>query len=84
MKGGYQIIDFQDVNITTENGATVVGIYEEIEGTHRKAVLVEGITIDGVEKRSCFVDCESGDNSFSFAAYGKTFTIGHDDKITIA
>lgn len=84
MKGGYQIIDFQDVNITTENGATVVGIYEEIEGTHRKAILVEGVTIDGVEKRSCFVDCEAGDNSFSFTAYGKTFTIGHDNTITIA
>lgn len=31
LKGGYKIIDFQDVDITTENGAAVIGIYEEIE-----------------------------------------------------
>lgn len=83
MKGGYQIIDFMDVNLTA-TGVTIPGIYEEIEGTHRKAILVEGITIEKVEKRNCFVDCEVSGDNFTFTAYGKTFTIGQDDKVTIA
>lgn len=83
MKGGYQSVDFKDVNITAD-GAVVTGIYESIEGSYRKALLVEGVTIDGVEKRSCFVDCEAGEGNFSFTAYGKTFTITPDDKISIA
>lgn len=83
MKGGYQVVDFGDVNLTAD-GTTIVGIYESIEGTYRKALLVEGVTIDGVEKRACFVDCESGENSFTFTAYGKTFTITNDDKVTVA
>lgn len=83
MKGGYQIIDFKDVNITAD-GSTITGIYESIEGTHRKALLVEGVTFDGVEKRACFVDCEAGEGSFTFTLYGKTFTITSDDKVTVS
>lgn len=84
LKGGYKIIDFQDVNITTENGATVVGIYEEIEKSHRKAILISGVTIDGVEKPDCFIDCEVQDGNYVFSAYGKTFTITEENNVTIA
>lgn len=83
MKGGYQVVDFGDVNLTSD-GVTIVGIYESIEGTYRKALLVEGVTIDNVEKRACFVDCEAGEGNFTFTAYGKTFTITNDDKVTVA
>lgn len=83
MKGGYQIVDFDDVNITAD-GATITGIYDSIEGSYRKALLVEGVTLEGVEKRACFVDCEAGEGNFNFSAYGKTFTISNDDKVTVA
>lgn len=83
-RGGYKIIDFKDVNILTEGGATVTGIYEEIEKRHRKAILVSGITIDGIEKPDCFVDCEVSGSNYTFTAYGKTFTITNADKVTIA
>lgn len=84
VKGGYKIIDFKDVNITTAGGATVAGIYETIEHTHRKALMVSGVTIDGVEKPDCFISCDVADGSYTFSAYGKTFTISNADKITIA
>lgn len=84
LKGGYKIIDFQDVNILAEGGAVVIGIYEEIEKSHRKAILISGVTIDGVEKPDCFIDCEVQDSSYTFSAYGKSFTITAEDKITIA
>lgn len=83
-RGGYKIIDFRDVNITTGTGATVSGIYESIEKNHRKAILISGITIDNVEKPDCFVDCEVSGSNYTFTAYGKTFTITAEDKVTIA
>lgn len=84
VRGGYHILDFKDQNITTDAGATIVGIYESIEGSYRKAILVSGVTIDGVEYRDTFVNPTSGDNNYTFSAYGKTFTITNDDKVTIA
>lgn len=83
-RGGYKIIDFKDVNILTDGGATVTGIYKDIEKRHRKAILISGITIDGVEKPDCFVDCEGSGSNYTFTAYGKTFTITNADKVTIA
>lgn len=81
-KGGYKIVNFHDINIVTTDGATVLGVYESIESSHRKAILISGITIDGVEKPDCFIDCEVSDGNYTFAAYGKTFTVTHDDKVT--
>ena len=83
-RGGYKIIDFGDVNILTEGGATVTGIYEDIKKAHRKAILISGITIDNVEKPDCFVDCDVSGSNYTFTAYGKTFTITNADKVTIA
>lgn len=83
-RGGYHIVDFKDTNITTENGATIVGIYEEIEGSYRKAILISGITIDGVEQRDTWADPSHGENNYTFTAYGKTFTITSEEKVTIA
>ena len=84
IKGGYKIIDFNDVNIITGDGATVQGIYDDIKNSHRKAIMVSGITIDGVEKPDCFVDCEVSGSDYKFSAYGKTFTITSENKVTFA
>lgn len=84
MNGGYKILDFKDQNITAAEGGTVAGIFEEIEASHRKAILVSGVTIDGVEQRDTFVDPVVNAGSYTFTAYGKTFTITSEDKITIA
>lgn len=83
LKGGYKIIDFKDVNITTGAGVTVTGIYEDIEKSHRKAILLSGITIDGVEKPDCFVDCEVTDGNYKFTAYSKTWEITNADLVTV-
>lgn len=84
LKGGYKIVDFRDVNIETENGAVITGIYDGLENNHRKAVMISGVVIDGVEKPNCFVDCEITDGSYTFKAYGKTFTVTAEDKVSIA
>lgn len=84
IKGGYKIIDFKDVNILTGVGATVPGIYDDIKKSYRKAIMVSGITIDAVEKPDCFVDCEVSGSDYKFSAYGKTFTITSENKVTFA
>lgn len=83
LKGGYKIIDFKDINITTGEAVTVVGIYESIEKSHRKAIMLSGITIDNVEKPDCFVDCEVTDGNYTFTAYGKTWTITNENAVTV-
>lgn len=83
LKGGYKIIDFHDVNITTGTGVTVIGVYESIEKSHRKAIMLSGVTIDNVEKPDCFVDCEVTDSNYTFTAYGKTWTITNADEVTV-
>ena len=82
-KGGYQIIDFGDVNITS-TGVTVLGLHKAIESSYRKAILISGVTLNGVEQRDCFVDCTNTSGNYTFSAYGKTFTISAGDKVTIA
>lgn len=82
--GGYAIIDFGDNDIVTGTGATIEGIYEAIEGSYRKAILISGITVDGIEKRDCFVCPEITDSNYTFTAYGKTFTITAENKVTFA
>lgn len=82
--GGYVIIDFKDINITAEAGITVVGIFNDLETSGRKAVLVSGVTLDGVEQRDVFVDPIVNAGNYTFTAYGKTFTVTSDNNVTIA
>lgn len=84
VKGGYQIVDFKDTNITTGTPVVITGVYSAIENNYRKPILIAGITIDGVEKADCFVDCTLSDGSFTFSIYGKNATIANDDTVTLA
>lgn len=80
--GGYHIVDFGDVNIVTGTASVIAGIYESIEGSHRKQIMISGVTLDGVEQRDCFVDCEVNESNYTFSAYGKTWTITSGDSVT--
>lgn len=53
-KGGYQIINLNDHPHTSGVGAVHEGIYDKIEGT-RKAILLSGIIIDGVEYHDTYI-----------------------------
>lgn len=83
LKGGYQIVDFKDINITT-TGVVIVGIYETIEASHRKALLASGITIDGVAYRDTWIDPTHADNNYTVTIAGHTVTITNDDTVTEA
>lgn len=82
--GGYKIINLKNVNITTESGGTVQGVYESLENNYRKSLMLSGIVIDSVEYADCYIMATVSESNFTFTAYGKTFTVTNEDKITIA
>lgn len=86
MTGGYKIVDFHNTNLVTgaETPVTISGVYSEIENNYRKAILISGLVIDGVEKASSFVECVQGDNSCTLSVYGKTITVSSLDVVSIA
>ena len=85
IKGGYKIIDFKDNPLTTGGGAiTIAGIYDSIEGSYRKPLLLSGLTIDGIERNDVYAPATVSGNNFVFTAYGKTITITNADAVTVA
>ena len=48
-KGGYRIVDFRNVALTTGAAAvTIEGVYEAVANIYGKATLISGLIIDGV------------------------------------
>lgn len=53
MRGGYKIINFKDVNLTT-SPVKIDGIYASIENNYRKALLLSNGVVNGSERADCF------------------------------
>lgn len=77
IKGGYKLIDLKDSKFTSGgDGITIKGIYNSIENSYNKPLILTGINIGGVEKNDVFVDFN--DDSGSYVA-----NISATEKITI-
>lgn len=90
-KGGYQIIDLKDANITTE-GVTIKGIYADISTNKRKVILLSGVTIKGVEFSDMFVKVVKVGTDFRLTGYSVAvdnalstydFFVEDDDKVSL-
>ena len=53
-QGGYQIIDLNDVNITTGSSVTIKGIYNILKEV-KKPLLLSGITVNGTKQLDQFI-----------------------------
>lgn len=84
LKGGYKIIDFKDINLVTGTASTITGVYDAIKSNYRKAILISGIVIDGVEKADAFVELTINASNYVGSLYGKTLTITNADKVTVS
>lgn len=82
LNGGYHILDFDGVNISSVDGATIDGAYSSIEGTN-KAILLSGVVIDNIDYKDAYIIPTTGDNAFTFSAYGKSFTVTSENKVTV-
>lgn len=62
-RGGYQILDLKNVPLKSGSAHMFEGIYELVEGT-RKATLISGLNVGGVEYHDIFVN---------FSVVGQTY-----------
>lgn len=77
IKGGYKLIDLKDSKFTVGSGdITIKGIYNSIENSYNKPLILTGINIGGIEKNDVFVHFAV--NSESYVA-----NISDTEKITI-
>lgn len=83
LKGGYKIIDFKDINLVTGIGIRINGVYDAIKNNYRKAILISGISIDGVKMADSFVELLVVSGDYTGTLYGKTLTITDTDAVTI-
>lgn len=83
LKGGYKIIDFKDINLVTGVGISITGVYDAIKSNSRKAILISGISIDGVKMADSFVELLVNGTKYTGTLYGKTITITNTDVVTI-
>lgn len=78
-KGGYQIVDFKGVDITTET--VIEGIFDIAQSKFGKPVLASGLNFGDGVLPDVFVEETIGADSIEFVAYGFTVTIGDDDAV---
>lgn len=83
--GGYKVINLHNNNLdtTNENGITISGLYETIENSYRKMLVLHNIVIDGVEKADIAIEAISNENSYTIKAYNHTITITNSDNVKI-
>lgn len=78
--GGYKIIDLKDTSLT-EEPVKIDGIYDKIENSYRKPLLLSGIVIDGVEKNDAFIYVNVVGNTFTIDIYGGTIIVTSEDEV---
>lgn len=85
IKGGYKLIDLKDNKLTVGgNEVTVKGIYNSIENSYNKPIILTGINIDGVERNDIFIDfvVDSGNYVANISATEK-ITITNADLVKV-
>lgn len=95
VKGGYKIINFKGVNITTDNSTTttIKGVYEALEENYGKPILISGLKNDTVEINEFYSKFDvSGDDFVSVIGANpidetsteyKILTVDDEDGVTI-
>ena len=86
IKGGYKLIDLKESKlIVGGNGVTVKGIYNSIENSYNKPLILTGINIGGIERNDIFIDfaVNSGNYIANISATEK-ITITNADLVTVA
>lgn len=82
MNGGYKMIDFRDINLTSV-AVKIDGIYESIESNHRKALMLGGLNFENIEKANVYCQPVLTGTTYTFTCYGKTITITDSDMCSI-
>ena len=84
MNGGYKIINLHNTNFSIGEAQTIKGLYESIENSYNKVLMLAGINIAGVEYNNTFVNFTHENNEYKANVYANTITITQEDTITIS
>lgn len=55
IRGGYQIVDLKNINIPEDEPTKVDGIWEHINNSNGKAILLTNIVVDGLHYSDAYV-----------------------------
>lgn len=83
LQGGYQIVDFKDIDLTSA-GVTIAGIYESIEASHKKVLLASGLVINGAEHRDAWIEPTHAENTYTIAIGDTTITVDNTDTVKVS
>lgn len=79
--GGYKMIDLKNKSLSTTK-VTIDGLYETIENSYKKPLMLVGINIGGVEKNNTFVTLKLSGTNFTCDIYGYTIQITDKNEVT--
>lgn len=84
-KGGYRIIDFKDINMTVGGaGVTIPGIFEAVKNIYRKATMLSGLVIGGVEYPDQYGVFKLAGSDYKITINGTTtITVKSNDLVTV-
>ena len=85
-KGGYMILDFKDVAITSGTPVTIPGVFAALEGSYRKPVILSGLNVDGTAYQDLHVNpvIASDDYVIDLSGIGLvSCTITDEDAVTV-
>lgn len=86
IKGGYKIIDFKDTPFEV-GGATmrIEGIYDSIEASYRKSILLSGLVVEGKEVNDIFAAPVVNESNYEFinAEVGIKIIVTDTDAVSI-
>lgn len=85
-KGGYKIVSLNGVSlVASATPVTISGIYDAIESSYGKPLLLSDIVVGGVEKNDVYVDSyEVVSSKYVIKAYGLVLEIASTDAVTIS
>lgn len=78
--GGYVMIDFKDIDITTAP-KKIDGVYNKIENSYRKAIMLTNLVINGVEKNDAFAEPILESSNYQFKLYKGTIEVTSENQV---
>lgn len=85
LKGGYKLIDLKDTDFTFDTGITIKGIYDSIERSYNKPLVLTGIVVSNVERNDVFVNfVDNSGNYESDISATEKITVTNADLVTIS
>lgn len=81
MRGGYQMVSLKNLNIKS-TPILINDVYDTIENTMYKPIMLTDIVIDGVNKNSLYVEISTNETNYVIDLYGGTLTITNKNMVS--